>query len=311
MGTDHLLYVKGNGFLIPFTEEYRRFRYRDVQTVALAKTSGLWVGVFLYAFAVLIFGSICAALLISRDPEDKGALVTTLAIPFPLAALSLVLLVRHWILGPRCICELRTGLVRERLRPVSRLHQGREILETLGERIREAQADLRAEETPAASAEGAAPPVRQIRVPRLSLLTFVVYGLAAAVLGAVIHFENLLVTLAMLTLGAIGAVPFLIALTQSVRHPAPDSIRNVLWTLMTLVLILAVGGLVYYFYVAIDNPDLTVDITGPVQALAGISHLGGPAFYWFFAALGAACLVTSGIGALLCFRWKSPAASAK
>ena len=160
--------------------------------------------------------------------------------------------------------------------------------------------------TAAASPENAVPPVRQVRVPRLSLLTFFTYALVAAALGAVIHIENLIVALSMLTLGAVGAVPFLIALTQSVRHPAPDSIRNVLWTLMTLVLILSGGGLVYYFAMAIDNPDLTIDILGPIRAFAEISAVGGPAFYWFFAALGAAILVTSAIGVILCLRWGTP-----
>jgi hypothetical protein len=39
LGKDHLVYVKGTGFLVPFTEEYKRFRLSEIQAVNVARTS--------------------------------------------------------------------------------------------------------------------------------------------------------------------------------------------------------------------------------------------------------------------------------
>ena len=39
-GKEHLLYVRGTGFLVPFSEDYQRVRYRDVQATTVARTKG-------------------------------------------------------------------------------------------------------------------------------------------------------------------------------------------------------------------------------------------------------------------------------
>ena len=39
LGEDHLGYVRGTGLMMPYSEEYKRYRYSDIQAVSIAKTS--------------------------------------------------------------------------------------------------------------------------------------------------------------------------------------------------------------------------------------------------------------------------------
>ena len=45
MASDHLVYVKGSGFLMPFTEEYKRFRFDEIQCLSVVRTSRVGKGV--------------------------------------------------------------------------------------------------------------------------------------------------------------------------------------------------------------------------------------------------------------------------
>ena len=52
LGEDDLVYVKGSGFLMPFTEEYKRFRLGEIQSFSVAKTSRTGL-TLLYVFLLL------------------------------------------------------------------------------------------------------------------------------------------------------------------------------------------------------------------------------------------------------------------
>ena len=44
LGEDHLVHVRGSGFLVPFSEEYRRFSLSEIEAVTLARTSRVGKG---------------------------------------------------------------------------------------------------------------------------------------------------------------------------------------------------------------------------------------------------------------------------
>jgi len=50
-GEDHLVYVRGSGMTMPFSEECKRYCYRDIQVVSIAKTSRA-AGIVLYCWSV-------------------------------------------------------------------------------------------------------------------------------------------------------------------------------------------------------------------------------------------------------------------
>lgn len=301
LGPDHLLYVRGNGFLFPFSEEYRRFRYRDIRAVVLARTTGIWVGILLYGLSLLSFAALSFFLLYLREPGDTFPMILTLVFPLPLSVLSLSLLVRHLVLGPRCVFEIQTGISCERLRPITRVQQGRTALEPLSERIRDAQAGPPGAGTGSTTAAETAPPTG-FGVPAPALPAFLIFASAAALLLAGLHANSTAIAGAFLLLGIAGAAPLLISLATGVRRGAPDSVLIALWSLMVVALLAYGGGLVYFFAMALDDPGLTLGLGGPLEAFARIRELGGPAFYGIFLGLGAVALMLSLMGTLLCLK---------
>lgn len=306
-GGDHLLYIKGSGVLLPFTEEYKRFRYGDIQTLVISPTAGLWLGVLGYLAGLLVVGGIGFGMLFSRDPDDAALLVATLTVPLPLFILLLLLLVRHLLLGPRCRLDIQTALKTERIRAVSRLHQGKEAVERLAPRILEAQQRLPTSSTASSSeapemiaSVSPAPPLTQ---PPLVRPAFLLASFFATALLLLLHFPDTWVSGLFLLVGIAAAVPLQIALAGSVRHRAPEAVRTALW--LQLVTGGIIAGVLAVFYVdqAINDPGLTLGVMGPIEAFADISILGGPAFYLVFLIAGLAHLGVAILGLIQAGRW--------
>lgn len=306
-GGDHLLYIKGSGFLLPFTEEYKRFRYGDIQTLVISRRAGLWLGTLGYLTGLVLVGGIAFGLLFTRDPDDVALLVTTLGVPLPLFILLLLLLVRHVILGPRCRLDIQTALKTERLVAVSRLHQGKETIARLAPLIRQAQERIpTAATSPGSEAPGAKPvttgtsPLRQ---PPLVRPAFLLAGIFAGALLLLLHFPHTAVSALFLLVGIVAAVPLQIALAGSVRRRAPETVRTALW--LQLVTGGIITGLLAVFYVdqAINDPGLTLGIMGPLEAFADIAILGGAAFYLAFLVAGLAHLGAAVFGLVQVGRW--------
>lgn len=302
MGADHLLYIKGNGFLLPFSEEYKRFRYSDIQGLVLAPAPGLWLGALGYLAAFAAAAGLCFSLLFFREPGDTRMLALTLALPLPVAVLLLALLIRHLILGPLCLCEVQTGVKRERLRPVNRLHRGRELLDVLGDRVRAAQSGL---QSPAEMPATAPPPGREdaLHIPAAAWPAFGLPLAAGALLLTLLHLPSNLVSAVALALLPCGLIALIIALAGSVRHLCPEPVRQTLWFQLATVLILGAVTAVYLIDQAISDPAVTLDFLGPIGAFADIRALGGRAFYLVFLVSGIANLAAAAAGLALCSRW--------
>jgi hypothetical protein len=301
LGGDHLLYIRGSGFILPFSEEYKRFRYADIQGIVLARTAGLFWGALGYFAGFAVAAGIAFGLLFLREPGDVGLLLTTLALPLPGAVAMLALLIRHLVLGPRCVCEIQTGVKRERLAPVSRLIQGREVLERLSPRIRQAQAGLEV------SAELQAPmlPAPALRVPGVALVAFVLLALVGVsfLMLYVLPPSDLMATTALLLVPIAGAL-LLASLAACARVPCPGSVRNAGWASLAALLALVSVAAVFYADQAIIDPALTLDFAGPMEAFAEISGRGGIGFSVVTLAAAVALLIASAIGLVVSLRWR-------
>lgn len=214
----------------------------------------------------------------------------------------LALLIRHLVLGPRCVCEIQTGVKRERLAPVSRLIQGREVLERLSPRIRQAQAGLEV------SAEIQAPilPAPVLRVPVEAPVAFCLLGFVG------VHFlmlyalppSDLMATTALLLVPIAGAL-LLVSLAACARVPCPGSVRNAGWASLAALLALVSVAAVYFADQAIIDPALTLDFAGPMEAFAEISERGGMGFSIVTLAAAVALLIASAIGLVVSLRWRA------
>lgn len=141
LGADHLLGIDSNGF----TETYKRFYFRDIQAVTLRRTRRRLVWNCLLGVLVMLFVAGWGfATAVSRDTRWEEILpwvVITLVLAIPLLINSL--------LGPTCVCQLRTAVQTEELPSLCRLRKTRKILNRLRPLIAASQGELAPEEIPA------------------------------------------------------------------------------------------------------------------------------------------------------------------
>ncbi len=146
-GPDHLLQVSSTGY----SENYKRFYYRDIQAITFQKTSlgkilnGIWI--FLAAaFALPTF-----------DMNSGGAIVMWI-----IAGIFLLLLALNLFAGPTSSCYIRTAVQTERLPSLKRIKATRKMLDRIKPLIFAAQGELiRQPSSPSASYGLEAPPVIQ------------------------------------------------------------------------------------------------------------------------------------------------------
>lgn len=303
LGEDHLVYVKGSGFLMVTGEEYKRFRLSEIEALNVAKTSRTGAGLL---FLVLFLASAgIASLLLGLSDGLGPASVTFLSLFVLGALLSLALLVRHLVLGPTCVCDLQTRLTRERILPLNRYHQALEVVKRIDGLIRDRQSGI-----VIGSADVAGAGTGGVRgdgfysVPALAVagfFGFVVFGLVAL---AALHLESLLLTGVVLFLVLAASLLVILALISAVRRPTPDSIRKILWSLLLLHFLVAAIGSVYYLVAAMREPSYTVGFAGPLEAYTALASEGGMVLYGVFAGLLVG-MVAGGIGGiLLSLRWR-------
>jgi hypothetical protein len=130
LGKDHLLQVINRGY----TEEYRRFYYRDIQAIILRQTS---TGRVLN----LIFGSIAAfSVLLLTFGWLIWKWETVALLPLGIATSFWVLLFLILLAaGPTCVCHVRTAVQFEKLPSLFRLKKARKAIALLRERVEIAQ----------------------------------------------------------------------------------------------------------------------------------------------------------------------------
>ena len=130
-GGDHLLQVSSTGY----SELYKRFYFRDIQTITIRKTG--WASVWTILFAVLILGFFLLGL---------GLAGTGRMVLWSIAGFFLACLVVHLRLGPACVCHIRTAVQLERLPTLRRVKAARKTINRIKPLIAEAQGQLSAEE---------------------------------------------------------------------------------------------------------------------------------------------------------------------
>ena len=133
LGEDHLLVVEWDGA----KEHYKRFRYEDIQALAVRRTQdGRLLGIFAGFLTVVLY------LLAAGSADAPAAMWFFLA----LGTAFLLVLVGNLIGGPTCMCHLRTAVQTEELVSLRRLKRAEHALGLLQARIVAVQGRLTAEE---------------------------------------------------------------------------------------------------------------------------------------------------------------------
>jgi hypothetical protein len=141
LGKDHLLSVDSTGY----TEEYKRFYFRDIQAVVIAWSGRRAAWNLALALLTTISLALLANALFSIPRQSPGAIVAwtivVLVFAVPLAINNL--------LGTTCVCYLRTAVQTEMLPSLCRVGQARKVLNRIRPLIAAAQGQLAPEEIPA------------------------------------------------------------------------------------------------------------------------------------------------------------------
>lgn len=308
-GEDHLLYVRGTGFLIPFSEQYLRFRYQDIQALVLVGTSGRMLSGVLYAVGLLLSAGLCALILGLGGPGEIGTLLATLLLPFPLAMAFLFLLVRTLVLGQRCVCEVQTAVKREKFRMLTRLPQARRVMDVVDERIQQAQQGFLVDGHHSSGESGTV--VGQdhsgglrLTVPGSALPTFAAAMALGVLMLAQLHLASVAVAWVSQLTGMVLAPLVLFAIASSVRCLTSDGIRFALWGLLASLLATAGGTLIFIFKTAIEDPAVTVSLVSYFETFAAVNHESDLGFYLYFLVLAVAMFSVGILGLLGVLRWR-------
>ena len=125
LAADHLLYVESSGY----TEKYKRFYFRDIQSFTLQKTGEGAAVNFVLSIPIFLFavGGLLA--------QDSGLKIFL----FILAGLFGVFLLVNLLLGATCRCYLRTAVQMEQLPSLARVRKAHKIFARLHPLIAAAQ----------------------------------------------------------------------------------------------------------------------------------------------------------------------------
>lgn len=275
LGRDHLLYVKGAGFLWPFQEDYRRIRYEDIESVSLMKAPVKWLW---WLLSVLGLATLCGSLAwvfagISRE-DFSGDVWGNLAffIWLPPLAVSLGLALAHLVAGQMCVCVVQTAQSSQVLRPVSRWRDGQRVVDRLAERVEEIQRTLPDGESTTAAPEPGPPPKggTGLQVPWLALPGCVVALLAGAGWIAARSLANGALAQGAFASTLAAFVLLLAGLAAVVRALVPDGVRfSVLGSLiLTLLLSLGMPVLCYAVWGRFEEPWSLAGLVEGMSAFA-------------------------------------------
>jgi hypothetical protein len=140
LGPDHLLQVVSNGY----QESYKRFHFSDIQAIILQRTvvfPGLnWV--FGALTSLCLGGWLLEAINGFGDGPTLPVLMGVLTV---LCAGPLLL---NLLLGPTCVCYLRTAVQIERLAALKRFRSAERVLDRLRPMIEAAQGTIPTQTAP-------------------------------------------------------------------------------------------------------------------------------------------------------------------
>lgn len=140
LGKDHLLSIDSSGY----TEEYKRFYFRDIQAITLCGNQRRVVWNWILSVLLIPCLTWIATALFSVGPLNAGLMITALIV----TSFFAIPLIANNLFGPTCNCYLRTAVQIEELASISRFGRARKALAQLRPLIAEAQGELPVEEIP-------------------------------------------------------------------------------------------------------------------------------------------------------------------
>ena len=125
LGTDHLLSIDSTGY----TENYKRFYFRDIQAITIEKTRIWQIWNFIWGTAVFIFIVLVVTTKPAGSPSGWSSDEIVSGIVFGgLTMLFTLFLLINLLWGATCKCYLRTAVQIEELPSLRRIRKARKVL---------------------------------------------------------------------------------------------------------------------------------------------------------------------------------------
>jgi len=271
MSEDHLLSVES----VFFAENYKRFYYKDIQTVIIRKTREGKVR------NAILGGTAGSFILVQIFLQHN--------IPFlsGVAVAGIFFLLLNCLSGPTCECYLRTAVQREKLQSLCRLRTARKFMSRLKPMIEKAQGSL----SPEALADGdrirqaekisisALPAEPRVTKPgdkkahHVLFYLLLVYG----VTGLTDMFYNHVgITLWTTALAMSLLVCVIIALIRQYESATEAMLRGITWTTLGFLCADLLAGYIFYFITAFKNPNVMHNRWEMLLLISNLSPLENP-----------------------------------
>ena len=158
-GQSHYLYVRGNGFLFPLTEQYFRFEFQKIQSAAATRTHTARWWCLAAGVGAGLSRSLAAAAFASIDLSPSDPVFRFFGACLAAAAAGCLLVIfANLLLGPTCVFQIQTAVQRERIRPLRRWKRATAVLQEMIAEIELAQQAMPHPAPPPPPPLAAAPP---------------------------------------------------------------------------------------------------------------------------------------------------------
>lgn len=258
-GPDHLLMVES----VFFKERYKRFYFKDIQSIALHRTATHWVWACLWSAFALLFGVI--AYLVPGTPYVSGTIF----------GFSIVALGMNLFMGPGCQVFLQTAVQRQRIFTLKRVRTAVKAMDRIKTFVEEQQGGWEKQKSidahkkqmsVAPSGPDTTPVTTVLEIkekapagPYRPLLHKILFGLLA-VLGGVgvvqIVLKNLPLGLLEALLHGVVQIMVIVTLVRWYRHLKGTAIAKMNWLVLILIAFYTVVGYILYFAVSFRYPEI-------------------------------------------------------
>lgn len=243
-GPDHLLVIEGRGFLLPYSEHYKRIDYKNVQALTITQTSN-WIWINLLLGLLFLFFACIAVLALMNE---EGPIGYILMIP---SATLLTALIYHLSLGKSCRCALQTAVQIMPLKPLTRFKKAEAVLAKLGQICREHQGEMPAASTLPDEPMPSVMPAHQAAVLPGSkkiwrgspwvLWTGIFTVLWGGLIAGELFVPGMVYSIIQITIWVPVFVLLLISLVRVSRYVTPGRLTFSLWTAMVFQVVLGIA----------------------------------------------------------------------
>jgi branched-subunit amino acid transport protein len=155
-GPDHLLLVRGSRF----RDEYKRYYYRDVQAIAVARAPRFHISTRAVAIALACWAAPTVVALLALRLHFSDVVYTVLVAEVVCCALIVLMLVWAYVSGRQsCRCRIYTAVSGDELPSVYRLWTARKFLAEVAPLIAQTQGTIAGEWAVAAEERTVGPPL--------------------------------------------------------------------------------------------------------------------------------------------------------